>query len=559
MKGLMDPVHGYLIEKGILKKETYDHALEEAEKSAAEINSYLIDREFIRREDLLNAMAAVLKLRRVEMPADRIDPRIKAIFPLKLLTRLNVAPVSMSEQTVEVAISEPMHLMAIDDLRLSTDLDVQPVLAKPEEIEKVLIAFGADVGAVRKALAELQGISYGEGEDDPQAAERLANEAPVVKLVNGLLEQAVETRASDIHIEPEEEVLNVKYRVDGVLQTGHRLDKNLRALVSSRIKIMSGLDIAEKRLPQDGHIRQKIQGRVVDFRVSTLPVIGGESVVLRVLDRRSGEVPLEKLGFLADMKSAFEGALESPNGIILVTGPTGSGKTTTLYAALRRLADGTMKILTIEDPVEFPLKGVMQMEVKHKIGLDFAAGLRSAMRQDPDVILVGEIRDRETAEVAVQASLTGHLVLATLHTNDAPSAVTRLVDMGIEPFLISASLTAVLAQRLIRRVCPNCQERIQPPESLLKSFDIHSPNGATFMRGRGCRECGQTGYRGRVGMYEFLQVTDDLRPLILQRADHRQIASQARRHGFRSLRHDGVEKARLGLTTLEEVARGSGE
>ncbi len=555
----MDPVHAYLIDKGVLKRETFDRAVQEAERAATDIGSFLIDKELIRREDLLTAMAAVLKLGRVDIHPESLDPNLKTIFPLKLLTKQNVVPVAIHDGVVDVAISDPMQLMAIDDLRLATDLEIQPVLAKPEEIEKILIAFGADIGAVRSALAELQGVTVGEGEDDPQAAERLANEAPVVKLVNGILEQAVESRASDIHIEPEEEAVNVKYRVDGILQTVHKLDKNLRSLVSSRIKIMSGLDIAEKRLPQDGHIRQKLGGRVIDFRVSTMPVIGGESVVLRVLDRRAGEVPLEKLGLLTDMKAGFERALEAPNGIILVTGPTGSGKTTTLYAALRRLADGTMKILTIEDPVEFPLKGVAQMEVKHKIGLNFAMGLRAAMRQDPDVILVGEIRDKETAEVAIQASLTGHLVLATLHTNDAPSAVTRLLDMGIEPFLVSASLSAVLAQRLVRRICPSCGERKTPPDHLLKTFGVESPNGAAFMEGRGCRECGQSGYRGRVGIYELLVVSDDLRPLIIQRADHRQIAAIAEGHGFRRLKDDGVDKAKLGLTTLDEVVRMAGE
>ena len=558
----MDPVHAYLIEKGILKKADYERAAEAVERGDAEIselNGYLINKELLRMEDLLAAMAAVMKLRRVEIRPGSLDPALKTIFPIKLLTKLNVVPVLQDGPRLDVAISDPMQLMAIDDLRLSTDLEVQAVLAKPEEIEAALIEFGADVGAVRRALAELQGISVGEGEDDPQAAERLANEAPVVKLVNGILEQAVESRSSDIHIEPEEDALNVKFRIDGVLQIAHQLDKNLRSLVSSRLKIMAGLDIAEKRLPQDGHIRQKLGNRIIDFRISTLPVVGGESVVLRVLDRRSGEVPLEKLGLLPEMKSQFDRVLGAPNGIVLVTGPTGSGKTTTLYAALRRLADGTMKILTIEDPVEFPLKGVAQMEVKHKIGLDFASGLRAALRQDPDIILVGEIRDKETAEVAIQASLTGHLVLATLHTNDAPSAVTRLLDMGVEPFLVSASLTAVLAQRLVRRVCASCGERATPPEHLLKSFGIESPNGATYMKGRGCRECGQTGYRGRVGIYELLVLTDDLRPMILQRADYRRIGAVARRSGYRYLRDDGVEKSKLGWTTLDEIVQMAGE
>jgi general secretion pathway protein E len=383
----------------------------------------------------------------------------------------------------------------------------------------------------------------------------MAFEAPVVRLVNLLIEEAIAAAASDIHIEPFEDTLRVRYRVDGILFDQEAPPRRLQAAVTSRIKIMAEMNIAERRLPQDGRIRVNLHGRRIDVRVSTMPTVHGESIVMRLLDRSSVFLPLDHLGFAAVMLKRFEGLIRRPHGIVLVTGPTGSGKTTTLYGALDKINSPDRKIITVEDPVEYQLKGVNQIAVKPKIGLSFATGLRHIVRQDPDVILVGEIRDLETAEIAIQAALTGHLVFSTLHTNDAPGAITRLQDMGVEPYLVASVLEGALAQRLVRRICPACRVPDHPPAADLDALGVEGAAASPLFRVKGCDQCRSTGYRGRTGIYELFVITEDVRSLILRRAPTRDIRRQAMDEGMLTLRMDGWAKACAGVTTVEEVLR----
>src|ERR671930_523604 len=431
-----------------------------------------------------------------------------------------------------------------------------------ELIAECLVAIGAlseDDGANASALQRIvEGIDEERGPDGDEDVNHLrdmAFEAPVVRLVNLLVENAIGAEASDIHIEPFEDTLRIRYRVDGILFDQEAPPRRLQAAVTSRIKIMAEMNIAERRLPQDGRIRVTLHGQRVDIRVSTIPTVHGESIVMRLLQRSSVFLPLEKLGFPTETLKRFESLIKRPHGILLVTGPTGSGKTTTLYAALEKINVPGVKIITVEDPVEYQLKGVNQIPVRSKIGLTFATGLRHIVRQDPDVILVGEIRDLETAEIAIQSSLTGHLVFSTLHTNDAPGAITRLIDLGVEPFLVSSVLEGVLAQRLVRRICDACRVPDTPSAADLEALGIEGADGRALFRGRGCDECRGTGYRGRTGIYELFPISEDARSLILRRAPSRDIRRYAIEAGMVTLRTDGWLKACEGVTTVEEILR----
>jgi general secretion pathway protein E len=395
----------------------------------------------------------------------------------------------------------------------------------------------------------------GDVDEDISALRDMAFEAPVVRLVNLLIENAITAGASDIHIEPFEDTLRIRYRVDGILFDQEAPPRRLQAAMTSRLKIMAEMNIAERRLPQDGRIRVTLQGRRVDIRVSTIPTVHGESIVMRLLDRTTVFRPLDQLGFPPSMLARFDALIRRPHGIVLVTGPTGSGKTTTLYGALDKINSPDIKIITVEDPVEYQLKGVNQIPVKAKIGLTFATGLRHIVRQDPDVILIGEIRDLETAEIAIQAALTGHLVFSTLHTNDAPGAITRLQDMGVEPYLLSSVLEGVLAQRLVRRICSACKELFVSPPADLQALGVDADPRTPLYRGRGCEECRGTGYRGRTGIYELFEITEEVRSLTLRRASTREIRRHAIENGMVTLRLDGWLKAREGVTTVEEVLR----
>src|SRR5438876_144617 len=435
--------------------------------------------------------------------------------------------------------------------------------APPRLLGEILVAEGLTTAdAVDRALArqrttgELIGEALApDGDEDVNHLRDMAFEAPVVRLVNLLVENAITAEASDIHIEPFEDTLRIRYRIDGILYDQEAPPRRLQAAVTSRIKIMAEMNIAERRLPQDGRIRVNLHGARVDIRVSTIPTVHGESIVMRLLQRSSVFLPLEKLGFPADTLKRFESLIKRPHGILLVTGPTGSGKTTTLYGALDKINSPDRKIITVEDPVEYQLKGVNQIAVKPKIGLSFATGLRHIVRQDPDVILVGEIRDLETAEIAIQASLTGHLVFSTLHTNDAPAAITRLQDMGVEPYLVASVLEAVLAQRLVRRVCAACRVPDTPSAADLDALGVVAPDNTRLLRGKGCDECRGTGYRGRMGIYELFPITEDARSLMLRRSSSRDIRQHAIAAGMITLRMDGWRRACEGLTTVEEILR----
>ncbi|GMU23174.1 MAG: general secretion pathway protein GspE [Phycisphaerae bacterium] len=482
-------------------------------------------------------------------------------MPTRLIHKRGMIPIEKTNGTLRVATADPFDITALDELRLLTGLKIEPVLASETEIQRLIRQhFGVGSSTVDEMTEDEEGTGsvelLTESVDENGDPIELAQEATVVKLVNEILQEALRDKASDIHIEPYEDDLRIRYRIDGVLQQTPVPPqiRRFQAAIISRIKIMSNLNIAEKRLPQDGGFKARIHGREIDFRVSVIPTGFGEAVVLRILDRQSINLSLQQLGMDNEVLENFESLITRPHGIVLVTGPTGSGKTTTLYAALHTIVSDEIKILTVEDPIEYYLAGINQVQVSEKIGLNFARALRSFLRHDPDVILVGEIRDRETAEVAINASLTGHLVFSTLHTNDSSSASTRLLDMGVEPFLISSSVDGVLAQRLVRSICKNCKEAYEPDPAGLPRDLVLEP-GQPLYRGRGCRECRHIGYRGRLGIFELLMMDEELREMVVQRASAGRIQQLALKHGLKLLREDGWQKVRAGLTTPEEVLR----
>jgi general secretion pathway protein E len=522
----------------------------------------LVEEGFVDEAEVAEVLAheLALPLRR-ELDPEAIAPELLQRVPIGFAKGHALIPLEADAARVRVAVSDPFDAEPLDDLALLFDgAEVEPELAGRRAILAAInqaydrgTASAADL--VEDATEDLSAVAS-EISHEPQDLLDAADDAPIIRLVNSLLQQAVKERASDIHLEPFESDIRVRFRVDDVLSEPiQSLPRSLQASVVSRMKIMAGLNIAEKRLPQDGRIRLKIAGRDYDVRVSTVPVTHGERVVLRLLPRTTDMFDLARLGFSETQLAVMQKLIQRPNGIVLVTGPTGSGKTTTLYAALSRINSVDKNIITIEDPVEIQLKGVGQIEVSPKIGLTFASGLRSVLRQDPNVILVGEIRDLETAEIAIQASLTGHLVFSTLHTNDAPSAITRLADMGVEPFLVASSLAAVLAQRLVRVLC-DCKEAWQPSAEQLAEIGIHAPNGpVTIYRPAGCPRCGQTGYRGRVGIMELMMIDDDIRNLVTQTTDAKSIKRCAVEKGMGTLRADGARKVLEGVTSIAEVLR----
>ncbi len=499
-----------------------------------------LDLPFLRAEDLEGKTLALKNL------------------PLKFLKQARCFPYEANGETIRIAMADPLDSYAVEAIERATGLCAEVAVAEAEVIAAALEAGSGAERSLDTIVGEIRTDEFGlvrEEEEDVDHLKDLASEAPVIRLVNLLISRAIELRASDIHLEPFERDFRVRYRIDGVLYDFESPPKRLQSAVTSRVKIMSKLNIAERRLPQDGRMKMRIGDKEIDFRVATIPTLFGESVVLRILDRSGIFFSLGHLGFPPDTLGEFEGMIRKPYGIILVTGPTGSGKTTTLYAALEKINSPEKKIITIEDPIEYQLHGVNQIQVKPQIGLTFANGLRSIVRQDPDIIMVGEIRDAETAEIAIQAALTGHLVFSTLHTNDAPGAITRLLEMGVEDYLLASSLLGVLAQRLVRVICPACKERYLPEEQVLAEVGLLGDRGKAFFRGRGCEACAQTGYRGRVGIFEWLPLGEEVRKLTLQRADAGAIIERAVALGMRTLREDGWLKVRQGLTTIEEVVR----
>jgi len=528
-----------------------------ARKPSERLEHCLVRLGFINEREYLSIYSEQLSIPLIDLGNIQIDPELMKQTPSKVVHRDRVIPIDRHNGVIRVATSNPFNLYAFDELRMLMGAKVETVLATSDEISRVIKQF---YGVGGHTVEEMIGVSdvevvHGTDADNADLIEQ-AQEATVVKLVNEILLEAIRDRASDVHIEPYENDLKIRYRIDGVLHTTNVPPeiRRFHAAIVSRIKILSNLNIAEKRLPQDGGFKIKAQNRDIDLRVSIIPTAFGGAVVMRILDKQSVLLSLDQLGLIDEALAGVQHLISQPYGIILVTGPTGSGKTTTLYGALNTIRSDEIKILTIEDPIEYYLDGIQQVQIKPHIGLTFASGLRSFLRHDPDVILVGEIRDLETAEVAINASLTGHLVFSTLHTNDAVTATTRLLDMGVEPFLVSSAISGVLAQRLVRKICKHCREEYAPdPGDLPNDFKLE--RGQKLWRGAGCRECRNSGYKGRLGIFELLLITDELRDMILQRRSATELLAVARKRGLKLMREDGWSKVQSGTTTVEEVVR----
>ena len=545
-----------LVQERLTTPDVVEQALARAKTTGERVGEALVELGAVKSEDVLRALAEqqnLAYLSRDELPSPL--PVVKTLSA-KYLRQYTVCPVSIENGLLTVAIADPLNAVVLDDLRQFTGLAVKLVVSSAEAItEAIDRTYDGAATPLQRIVEGIEDESAGAGEEGVNHLRDMAFEAPVVRLVNLLIENAIDAEASDIHVEPFEDTFRIRYRLDGILFDQEAPPRRLQAAVTSRIKLMAEMNIAERRLPQDGRIRVTLRSRRVDIRVSTIPTVHGESIVMRLLDRSSVFLPMEKLGFAPGTLRRFEALIKRPHGILLVTGPTGSGKTTTLYGALDKINTPDRKIITVEDPVEYQLKGVNQIHVKPKIGLTFATGLRHIVRQDPDVILIGEIRDLETAEIAIQAALTGHLVFSTLHTNDAPGAITRLQDMGVEPYLVASVLEGVLAQRLVRRICTACRVPDTPNAADLEALGIEGTSGRPLYRGRGCDECRGTGYRGRTGIYELFPISEDARSLILKRAPSRDIRRYAIEAGMVTLRMDGWLKACESVTTVEEILR----
>ncbi len=518
-----------------------------------------IDTGYVNREDLLGMVANYLDSDYEESIPEYVDSELSAILKPSVALMYGVVPCQINDKSIVLYALDPFNGQIIDDLTFSLKKDIILTVSDPDKVQKLLESTYEDENSsVGELLGEIGGSFNVKDKDlsDNELSD-LANQTPIVRFVNLVLQQAIKDKASDIHFEPYEDVFRIRYRIDGALYEMAPPPKNLAVPVISRIKVLSSMNISETRVPQDGRIKMTIAGRPVDLRVSTLPTAYGESVVLRVLDKSVVNLDLDALSLPSDILQCIRDLVARPNGIFVVTGPTGSGKTTTLYSALREVNKVGTKILTAEDPVEYEIDGIMQVAVNHQVGLDFSSALRSFLRQDPDKIMVGEIRDIETAQIAVQASLTGHVVLSTLHTNDAPGAVTRLIDMGLEPFLISASLEAILAQRLVRRICTKCKCAYEPSQEIIDMLDVDPMKIAdkNFYYGEGCEECSKTGYKGRIGLFEMVMASDGIRELINQKAPTLQIRQKALEQGMRGLRDDGLRAIFDGNTTIEEVLK----
>jgi type IV pilus assembly protein PilB len=550
-----------LLELGVITEQQLKQALEIQDRTGERLGKILRDTGVVSDQDLARAMAAQWGYPYVALANTKIDEDTAKLIPHALAVRHKCIALERRGGRLVLAVADPLNVLAIDDVRLITGMEVDLVIATEEDIANALasvyqIADTLIDRVMRESITEYA-LETGEEDESVEKLKALTEEAPVVKLVNLIVDEAVKQSASDIHIEPHRNGLFIRYRVDGVLRDVMNPPANLKAALTSRIKIMADLDIAERRRPQDGRIHLTAEGRNIDLRVSTLPTMFGEKVVLRVLDQSSTQLGLTRLGFPTEVLRLWESAVSKPHGMVLVTGPTGSGKTTTLYATLGKLNTLDRNIVTVEDPVEYQIPRINQVQVNPKAGLTFANGLRSILRQDPDIVMVGEIRDRETAEIAIQAALTGHLVLSTLHTNDSAGAITRLTDMGVEPFLISSSVIAVLAQRLARAICTKCKVAYVPPAEALRRLgvDIEADASVEFYRGTGCDYCRGTGYRGRIGIFELMVVSDAIRDMIVHRAPASEIKAQAIREGMRTLRDDGLEKVMSGISTIDEILR----
>lgn len=558
-KPLADRIKEVLLEKKIISPEKLEEALKERSRTHCRLSEILIKKGFVQEENLIPVLGQELGIPLIKLKRFRPDPEVLNFISESSCRRYHILPISKIGKVLTLAMSDPLDVFALDTIKMMTGYDIKPVLTGQSELDDAI----HECYEKNSKITDIKDIIHQVEEDEMEVLgfeeeksaatlRKESEEAPVVKFVNALLSKAQKLRASDIHIEPYEHKLRIRYRIDGVLQEIISPPKKIQPAILARLKIMSGMDITEKRTPQDGRFRAIIASRNYDYRVSCLPIVRGEKIVVRILDRASLSGGLNELGFSENPKRRFEMAVSRPYGMILVTGPTGSGKSTTLYSILNKLNTTEKNIMTVEDPVEYELEGITQIQVKPEIGLTFADGLRSILRQSPDIIMVGEIRDRETADIAIKASLTGELVLSTLHTNDAPGAITRLMDMGVEPFLIASSLVLVEAQRLVRKLCKHCCAKTSLEKDVKKKFNM---NTDFIFKAAGCKHCNQTGYTGRTAVIETLLITETVKELILARADADQIREAGLKEGMRTLREDGISKVEEGMTSLEEVIR----
>jgi type IV pilus assembly protein PilB len=551
-----------LLENRILTSEQLDHARKQQKSSGETLDTSLVKLGLMSEGDLLTVLSRIYDMPAVDLSNFDVDKASVDLLPSDVAIKFGAVPIRKVGRTMTLAMADPLNLHAIDDIKFIVGLEVQPVVAAESAIKKTIDRFYGSTNALNDIMKDMEdgaGIEVvDEAQQEDQDALAASEDAPVIKYVNSLLAEAVTRRASDIHFEPFEKMIRVRLRQDGALYELSSPPLRMRAPITSRLKLMAELDIAEKRIPQDGRIKLRVQNRMVDLRVSTLPTIYGEKIVLRVLDQSNLNVNLESFGFQPESMKRFLKAIESPYGMVLVTGPTGSGKTTTLYSALSRINKPEVNIMTAEDPVEYNLVGINQVNVNDDIGLTFAVALKAFLRQDPNIVMVGEVRDLETGAIAVKAALTGHLVLSTLHTNDAPSSIDRMIDMGIAPFLVSSSVNCIVAQRLLRRVCRNCREPMEPHEELLAELQLDraalTPDTVLY-KTKGCQDCHNTGYAGRTGVYEVFQLSPRIRKMVLDRASTAELKTTAMQEGMLSLRQDALRKMLLGDTTPEEVLR----
>jgi type IV pilus assembly protein PilB len=558
-----------LVEDGLLTPQQVEELMEQQKKEGTRFIKLVLDKAYVSEQDMTVCMGRVLNVPPINLSRISIPAEIADLLPRELAQNHKIVPICRLENKLFVAMADPLNVLAMDDVKRITKLDVTPLIASEKAIlDKLTSIEAAKSGSMEDIIQDAQ--KKADAEDMTESVETVkeaveevnldqlaasSEEAPVIKLANLIIVQAIKDRASDVHIEPFEKTMRLRYRVDGVLVDATPPPKQLQLALASRFKIMASLDIAERRLPQDGRMRVRVGGKDYDIRVSILPTVHGEKIVLRILDKSNLSASLDKLGLDPDTFQQVKAAVDAPHGLILVTGPTGSGKTTTLYSALNELNNPIYNIITVEDPVEFQIPGINQVPVKKEIGLTFANALRSILRQDPDIIMIGEIRDTETAEIAIEAALTGHQVLSTMHCNDAPGAIARLDDMGIAPFLISSSVILSCAQRLMRRICSHCKEPVTYPPKMFQDLNIDPSlfDGVTLYRGRGCDRCKGSGYLGRLAIIEAMTVTDEIRKLIISRANTREMAKVAIGQGMKTLRMVALDRAREGVSTLEQV------
>jgi type IV pilus assembly protein PilB len=557
---VLDDIGQKLLDANLIDQHGLAKAEMQQKSSGGPLSGSLVKVGAITEAELLDFMSRLYHVHSVDMTNADPDPAITKLIPGDVATKLMAIPIERNGRRLIVAMANPSNMFAIDDIKFITGFEIEPRVALEAPLKKAIDRIYDSAGSmadVMKGMEEDLSVLEDDSDAEAEAGAALADEAPIVKLVNSLIADAVRKGASDIHMEPYEKTMRVRFRIDGVLHEMMSPPFKFKAALISRLKIMAELDIAERRVPQDGRIKIKVLNRTIDLRVSSLPTIFGEKIVMRILDKTNLNIDLEKLGFEPASMKSFASAIANPYGMVLVTGPTGSGKTTTLYSALSRVNTPEVNVMTAEDPVEYNLDGINQVLVHEGIGLTFAAALKAFLRQDPNIIMVGEIRDLETASIAVKAALTGHLVLSTLHTNDAPSAIGRLVDMGIEPFLVASSVNLILAQRLVRRICSGCKRPVQlDPEVLSElQLDPERAKTANFADGGGCVDCGNTGYRGRQGVYEVMSISPRIRDLTLDRASAGELKKAAIEEGMLTLRRDGLEKIMRGLTTAEEVLK----